>query len=153
MEATRIEVDAIKETLVNPELEVDAIKEVLSEPDAQWFDLGGRGCVYLRRSTLTLENQKLDGLTVANVGVEKEHRRKGVFSNTVAVVEEAAALMALGFVFVEAILNPVLVPALEKRGYAIRRTTHGPVALGDLILPAPPDDIDAYKLIGTVCPN
>lgn len=73
--------------------------------------------------------------------------------NAVTVVEEAAARLGLCFVFVEAIKNPVLIPALEKRAYTIRRTQNGPIDLGDLVLPAQPDDIDAYKLVGKTSPQ
>ncbi|HDR9030274.1 TPA: hypothetical protein QDB14_004511 [Burkholderia vietnamiensis] len=147
MKTMKLEVDAIEDELSAPVLEVAAVKEILSNPAAEWFNLGRRGRLYLRRSTLTLENEEREGLVIANVSVQGEYRRTGVFSNAVAVIEEAAARMALRFVFVEVVTNPVLIPALEKRSYTIRRTKHDPIELGEIVLPAPPDRIDAYKLI------
>ncbi|MGP8442374.1 hypothetical protein ACT2E5_09595 [Burkholderia vietnamiensis] len=148
------EVDAVENELSNPELEVDVITEVLlSHRERRWFNLGGRGELYLRRSRRILENEECEGLDIANVGVKKKYRRNGVFSNAVSVVEEAAARMALGYVHVEAIMNPVLIPALQKRGYTVRRTRRGPVNVGEFVLPAQPDEIDAYKLIGRTRPQ
>jgi len=153
MNTMTLEVNTIEDALLDPELEVVSVKEVLSNPASLWFTLGVRGSVYLRRSTKTLENEERDGLVIANVFVRKDYRRRGVFSNAVAVVEEAAARMALGFVFVEAIENPVLIPALERLGYTILRTKPAPVELDESVQPPQQDRIDAYKLFSETRPK
>ncbi|MGF6664084.1 GNAT superfamily N-acetyltransferase [Paraburkholderia atlantica] len=103
--------------------------------------------MYLRQSTLVLEGESRCGLDIANVGVREQYRRQGVLSNAIDIVEEAAARMGLGYVLVEHILNPVLVPALERRGFTIVRHKSAPVVVGTITFPARKDSIDAYKLI------
>ncbi|MGF6465264.1 N-acetylglutamate synthase-like GNAT family acetyltransferase [Paraburkholderia youngii] len=103
--------------------------------------------MYLRQSTLVLEGESRCGLEIANVGVREQYRRQGVLSSAICIVEEAAARMGLGFVFVESILNPVLVPALERRGFTIVRHKSEAVVVGSITFPPRRDSADAYKLI------
>ncbi|KAB0657138.1 hypothetical protein [Burkholderia diffusa] len=140
--------DGLEDEPPNPALEVDVIAQVLSSNRRRkWFDLCGQGEMYLRRSRLLLAEEEREGLVIANIRVKENCQRKGVFSNAVAVVEEAVAHMGLSYVFVEVIVNPVLIPALEKRSYTIRRTKNGPIDLDGRVLPASRDVIDAYKLL------
>lgn len=131
----------------NPKLDAVVITETLSRCDRHWFNLAGRGEIYLRRSTLVLEGASRYGLEIANVGVRERYRRQGVLSNAVGMVEEAAAHMGLGYVLVENILNPVLVPALEKLGYTVVQHKSKPEVVGDLTIPPGRDTVEAYKLI------
>jgi hypothetical protein len=129
-------------------LEAASIVRALSKQNRQWIDLAGRGEIYLRRAAMELHSRERSGLAIANVGVKVEYRRQGVFSNAVKVVERAAALMGLECVYVEDILNPVLVPALEERGYTIVRHRHNPIMIDGHTLHSMGENIEAYRFLG-----
>jgi GNAT superfamily N-acetyltransferase len=127
--------------------EADVVLKALSRNDRHWFDLAGRGGIYLRRSKMVLKNEERHGLHIVNVGVSEEYRRQGVFSSAVGVVEEAAAHMNVGYVFVETILNPVLVPALKKLGYTVVRRNHAPIVIDGNTFHSMRETVEAYKFI------
>lgn len=98
------------------------------------IDLDGCGRVYMRRSHRMIERQTLRCLDVADINVIEAHRRQGIFSNVISAAEEAAKLMQFDAVFVESILNEIVVDALTRRGYSFRWVVR------EL-------QIDAYKLM------
>jgi hypothetical protein len=102
-------------------LSAPRVQKIFSITDSRWFDLEGRGQVYLRRSIRVLEDKRRAGLDFATVSVRKEFRRRGVCARALSIVEDAALSMQLEFVFVESIQNPIIVHMLERRGYTIDR--------------------------------
>jgi len=51
------------------------------------------------------------------------------------------------YVFVEKIINPVLVGALEKRGYTVVRKENPAFEMRGITFPALDDTVEAYKAI------
>lgn len=83
------------------------------------FDLDGCGNAYLRAYPRIIGHDAARAITIADINVNEECRQRGIFTNAVINVEQAARRMGIPYVFVECILNPIVIRALERRGYII----------------------------------
>lgn len=84
-------------------------------PQRQWVG-AEEGKVYVRVTTRVINGQTCPTIDVASVEVEREHEGKGVFKSLLAVAEEKAAQHSR-VVFVESVLNDVLLQVLPRYGY------------------------------------
>lgn len=115
----------------------DCIIDTLTRHRRAWFDLDGRGAVYLRDGNRAINGDFVSSLTLANVNVLESCRRCGVFSETVALLERTARELGREIVYVESITNPIVRDALERRGYRLCFA----VSIGEA------STLDAYKVI------
>jgi hypothetical protein len=102
-----------------PILTSDEIVTTLRRYRRAWFDLNGRGAIYLRSGWRNADGAQYTTITIANVEVIERERRNGVFSDAVAVVERAARKALVHAVFIESVTNPIVSDALARRGYTI----------------------------------
>lgn len=97
----------------------EEIARILTMFKRSHFDLDGRGRVYLRLAARVLDGAGYRTLDFADINVNENARMQGVFNDTLATIEAAARLLKRDCVYVESIVNPVLRPALERRGYRV----------------------------------
>lgn len=83
------------------------------------FDLNGKGTIYLRLAARAIDSIGLRTIDIGDVTVHEAARMQGVFSNALLVVEAAAVLLDRDAVYVQQIVNPVIPPALWRRGYVL----------------------------------
>lgn len=83
------------------------------------FDLNGKGTIYLRLAARAINGFGFQTIDIGDVTVHEAARRQGVFSNALLVVEAAAVLLDRDAVYVQQIVNPLIPPALWRRGYSL----------------------------------
>lgn len=74
------------------------------------------GEIYVRRSVRVINQTRTNCIDLGSISVLPEFQRQGIFKNVLADIEAYAILNKLG-VYVESILNPVLIPYLTHLGY------------------------------------
>lgn len=116
-------------------LTANEIVSTLQRYRSCWFDLGGRGEVYIRRSHRLLDGKPRRCLDLANVEVKADQRKQGVFSDALALCEVAATRLQYDCVYVEAVGETFLTHALGRRGYTLHLICDGL-------------QVDAFKRIG-----
>lgn len=75
--------------------------------------------VYLRKAHRMLNSRPYATLDLADVEVQPEYRRRGLFSSLMVGCEVAAGLLNLEAVYVECIHNSIVADALTRRGYVL----------------------------------
>lgn len=70
--------------------------------------------VYVRKSTRFIDDEKLIALDIATVEVDQKYQGKGIFSKFLDYVQNSNPW---DVVYVESVLNPIVLKMLEKRGY------------------------------------
>lgn len=73
--------------------------------------------IYLRITNRHINGEQVKSIDIANVEVEESRQNQGVFSAILFACEEEAKRRKC-FVFVESILNPILMQSLKNKGYA-----------------------------------
>lgn len=99
----------------------------------KWFQFGELK-VYLRVSQRFHIEGAVLALDVASVEVEPKHQGKGIFSGFLKTVEQVAVERNL-YVFVESIMNPLLVEYLPTRGYSLTFPSGADICPNALISP------------------
>lgn len=75
--------------------------------------------IYVRKAVRHLPGipHVLNVLDIANVSVIEEMQRKGTFKDWLTEAEEVAVQYEMGAIYIESVLNPILLEFLGKRGY------------------------------------
>lgn len=79
----------------------------------KWFRRDGVD-VYIRRANRYIDGKMVTSFDVANIEVRKQ--RKGSFTKFLDYFEQN---IGTDIIYVESVLNPVLYPYLERRGYIL----------------------------------
>lgn len=79
--------------------------------------------VYVRRGHHLIEGSIHAVLDIASCVVNEKKQKRGIFTSFVEDAEKQALNANLDGIFAESILNPVLEPFFEKRGYTRDKTS------------------------------
>lgn len=71
--------------------------------------------VYVRKGIHTIDGQTINTFDIANVSVQLEHQRQGIFKKFISRVENSTELP----IFIENILDAWLVTFFKRRGYIV----------------------------------